>query len=76
MTRADMHRAAQLFGASEALSESIYSALLPYDHEQYTRTVAALRNQLDEATFNSPWAEGRAMSIEQAIAFALEETHD
>ena len=76
MIRADMHRAAQLFGASEALSESIYSTLLPYDHDQYTRTVVALHNQLDKATFNSAWAAGRAMSMEQAIAFALEETHD
>jgi len=28
---------------------------------------------LDDATFAAAWAEGRAMSLEQAIAYALED---
>jgi DNA-binding NarL/FixJ family response regulator len=35
------------------------------------RSSAALRTQLDEATFNAAWAEGRAMTMEQAIAEAM-----
>jgi hypothetical protein len=27
--------------------------------------------QLDEATFNAAWAEGRAMTLEQVIEYAL-----
>ena len=33
--------------------------------------VATARAQLDEATWDATWAEGRAMSLEQAIAYAL-----
>jgi DNA-binding NarL/FixJ family response regulator len=35
--------------------------------------LAAVRAQLDEATFNAMWNEGRAMTMEQAIEFALAE---
>jgi hypothetical protein len=36
------------------------------------RTLAAVRAQLDEATFNAAWAEGRVLTAEQALALALE----
>jgi hypothetical protein len=42
-----------------------------YDQEKYDHVVAAARSQLDEATFAVAWAEGRAMPLEQAIAYAL-----
>ena len=29
--------------------------------------------QLDEATWTAAWAEGQAMPLEQAVAYALEE---
>jgi hypothetical protein len=32
-----------------------------------------VRAQLDEATFNAAWEEGRAMTLEQAIEYALGE---
>jgi DNA-binding NarL/FixJ family response regulator len=37
-----------------------------------------VRSALDEAAFDTAWAEGRAMSFERAIEYALEEltTHD
>ncbi len=38
------------------------------------RITAATRAELDEATFEAAWAEGRAMSLEQAVAYALEPT--
>jgi hypothetical protein len=31
-----------------------------------------VREQLDEAAFAAAWAEGQAMTLEQAIAYALE----
>jgi hypothetical protein len=37
------------------------------------RYVAALREQLDEATFEAARAEGREMSLEEAVAYALDE---
>lgn len=69
-----VERATQLFGAAEALREVANTPLPPYRRTDYDRDIAVARTQLDHATFAAVWAEGRAMNIEQAIAFALEES--
>ena len=43
------------------------------DQIEHDRVVANARAQLDEATWETAWAEGRAMTLEQAIAYALED---
>jgi predicted ATPase len=65
-------RAARLFGAAAALREAIDTPLPPSECAAYDRDVASARVQLDEATFAAAWAEGRVMTLEQAIAYALE----
>ena len=65
-------QAVQLLGAAEALLETAVHALEPIHRAEYDRTVAAVRAQLDEAAFAAAWAAGRALSLEQAIAYALE----
>ncbi len=67
-------RAARLLGAAEALREVASTPLPPYRRADYGRDIAAARAQLDEAAFAAAWAEGRAMMMEQAVAYALEET--
>ncbi|MCA1552996.1 MAG: tetratricopeptide repeat protein [Chloroflexi bacterium] len=71
-------RAAQLFGASEQLGESLgiaHNKLYgPADAKEHERNVAIARAQLDEATFNAAWAEGHALTLEQAMALALEDS--
>jgi predicted ATPase/transcriptional regulator with XRE-family HTH domain len=69
----DGKRAAQLFGAAEDLYIAGHVVRAPVTHNDYHRTVAAIRAHLDEATFAAAWAEGRAMTLEQAIAYALGE---
>ena len=64
-------QAARLFGAAEALLVAIGDGLDPIDRVEYEHNVAAVRAQLDEGTFASAWAEGRTMSLEQAIAEAF-----
>jgi predicted ATPase len=64
--------AAQLLGASEALLETMSSGLQPGDRHDIKRYVVAVRQQLDKATFDAAWAEGCAMSFEQAFSYALE----
>jgi tetratricopeptide (TPR) repeat protein len=66
-------RAARLFGAAEAQREKLGAAILPLWHDHYQRGVAAARALLDEATFAAAWAAGRALTLEQAIAYALSE---
>jgi len=65
-------RAARLFGVAEALREAISHPLPPVNRLDYERAVAAARAQLDTAAFVVAWAEGRAMTLEQAVALALE----
>jgi predicted ATPase/DNA-binding SARP family transcriptional activator len=69
-----LERAARLFGAEEALREAIHSALPPAVRADHERALASVRAQMDEATFATAWAEGRAMTLEQAVAYAL--AHD
>jgi hypothetical protein len=37
------------------------------------QNIAAARALLDEATWTEVWAEGQAMTLEQAIAYALQD---
>jgi hypothetical protein len=64
-------QAARLLGAAEALRVATHVPVPPVDQTDYERTVAAARAHLDEATFAAAWAEGRAMTLEQAIDLAL-----
>lgn len=66
-------RGARLFGAAEALRESLGAAIWPANQIEYDRSLAQLRALLDEATFEVAWAEGRAMPTERAIAEARNE---
>ena len=45
--------------------------MFPVDRVKYDQILAAVRAQLDEATFNAAWEEGRKMTLEQAIEYAL-----
>lgn len=67
-------QAVRLLGFAEASLQSSGRALVPADRVEYERSIAAARSQLDEASFNKAWGEGRAMSLEQAVEYALKET--
>jgi predicted ATPase/DNA-binding XRE family transcriptional regulator len=64
-------QATRLLGAAEALLAGIGRELDPIDRVEHEHNVAAVRAQLDEETFTSAWAEGRAMSLEHAVAEAF-----
>ncbi len=40
------------------------------------RDIGAVRTQLDPITFAAAWAEGQAMTLEQAVAYVLEKADD
>ncbi len=65
-------RAARLFGASESILQNLGASLQPADQIEIDRYQDDVRAQLDEKTFEKAWAEGRAMSIEDAVAYALD----
>jgi tetratricopeptide (TPR) repeat protein len=66
--------AARIWGTAERLREEIGSQQPPVIRARYDLRVAASRAALgDEAAFDRAWLEGRAMTLEQAIALALNE---
>lgn len=67
-------RAAQLFGVAAGLLAASNKRLDPLDQAEYERYLMMVRAQLDEETFNRAWATGQAMSLEEAIALALQDT--
>jgi hypothetical protein len=65
-------RAARLWGASEALMESVDSRLSPAQLTDRDPYVIQTRQNLGEAAFQAESAKGRAMSLTQAAQYALE----
>ncbi|MEE9217137.1 MAG: LuxR C-terminal-related transcriptional regulator [Anaerolineales bacterium] len=66
-------RAARLIGAADALFEKQSYIPQAGDLPEFERYEAAAREALDEVAFETAWAEGRTMSLDEAIAYALEE---
>jgi non-specific serine/threonine protein kinase len=73
--QAEPARAARLWGATEALREEIGVDSLSWWELQtfdYEGRVSATRNMLgDEGAWEAAWAEGRAMTPDQAVEYAL-----
>jgi predicted ATPase len=66
-------RAAMLFSTAEALREVINVPLPPFIRSNYEQYVTATRTGLGERRFTEAWAKGRTMTLDEAIAYALEE---
>ena len=66
-------RSASLFGAAEVLREAIREPLPPPERAWLHQAVTAARALLADEDFAAAWAEGRAMTLEQAVAYALDE---
>jgi DNA-binding CsgD family transcriptional regulator len=67
-------RAARLFGAAQVLRESTGIALVDVENGPfYERFVATARSQIEEKAWERALQEGRAMSIQATIEYALSE---
>ena len=64
-------RAARLLGAAEALRNTIGAAPTFFARSLYEHAVTATHAQIDTAAAGA-WAEGQVMTLEQAIATALD----
>jgi non-specific serine/threonine protein kinase len=73
-TQYQLERCARLFGVAQGLLEAVGSPVYNYyepDPSLYKRTLSTARSRLGEAAFEEAWDRGRAMTFEQAIAYAL-----
>jgi hypothetical protein len=60
-----------LYWAAKNISDSI-GAWNEEDESDFEKTMASCRAALSEAEFEESMEQGRAMTMEQAIAYALE----
>ena len=63
-------RAARLLGAAEAIRENVGAVLWPANEMEMDRCLARLRQSLPEERLQTEWAQGRRMSVQQAIGEA------
>jgi non-specific serine/threonine protein kinase len=66
-------RAARLLGASESALERFGAFHQLNDKPEIDAIITAVHARLDEASFRAAWAEGRELTLEQAVAQALDE---
>jgi ATP/maltotriose-dependent transcriptional regulator MalT len=69
-------RAARLWGAAGALREASGFTQPPEDKRVLEPFLEDARSRLDGAAFQAAWEEGRAMTEEQAIGYALSEEEE
>jgi len=69
--RGEGPRAVRLLGAAEVLREATGNPMTDVERVEYEAEVNRLRGLLDPATFSDAWAEGRRMTSEAAVAFAV-----
>jgi hypothetical protein len=72
--QAQLKRSARLWAAARAANDVRGAGETLDDRLGNEQRAAVIRAQLGEATFAAIWAEGHAMTVEQAIAYALDES--
>jgi len=65
-------RAARLWGAAQRLREEIGAPMRLHDQAEYNRSVSSARAAWGDDAFNEAWREGRAMSLDDAVRYALD----
>jgi hypothetical protein len=72
MVQGHSEQAVRLWRAAESIRATLGLTLLPTERERYDRDRTAVRATLDEERFGIAWKEGQAMTLEQAVAYALQ----
>jgi predicted ATPase/class 3 adenylate cyclase len=71
--RGEEERAARLFGAAEAVREAVGYHQTPRESALREPFLGTVRSRLEEAKWEAALAEGRAMTFDDAVAYALED---
>jgi tetratricopeptide (TPR) repeat protein len=71
IARESPSRAAQVWGAAERLREEIGVPLRSFDRVNYESALSATRAALGDDAFERAWREGREMTLEDAVKYAL-----
>jgi non-specific serine/threonine protein kinase len=66
-------QAAILLGASESVLQTMGAKLQPADQIEVDKYLICIQEQLDSKSFENGMAEGRGLSFEDAVSFALDD---
>ncbi|CAN5297899.1 LuxR family transcriptional regulator [soil metagenome] len=70
-------REARLFGAAQGLRESAGMTLLDLEAREHSELpVTSARSGVEEEAWEQAWEEGRAMNLDEAISYALEDAEE
>jgi DNA-binding NarL/FixJ family response regulator len=61
-----------LFSAGQVISNTVSSHLDPADLKEYERNLVSAQRQMSPDDWNQAWAKGQVMTLDEAVAFALE----
>ncbi len=64
--------AARLFGYGQQLGETIGTTYVPSEYDEHVHSEAIVRARLGEPAFAAEWDRGRAMTLDEALALALQ----
>ena len=67
-------RGTQLWGAADSLRQAIGETRWPVEQAEYEQSIVTLRAALGEEGFAAAWAEGRVLSLDAAVALALQDS--
>jgi tetratricopeptide (TPR) repeat protein len=74
--KGDAERAARLFGAAEALREAIGYLQTPRESTLRKPFLEAARAFIEDEAWQEAWREGRKMTFDESVSYALEEDAD
>jgi tetratricopeptide (TPR) repeat protein len=64
-------RALKLFAAADALREKVAAPMTSEEQTYFDEQINVLRQKIDAGQFDRIWTNGRALTMEQALEFAL-----
>ena len=71
LAEAEPQRAAKLLGAAETLRNKAQFPMADFEKPEYNQYVERLHSMLADAEFNARWAEGRSLTMAQAVQVAV-----
>ena len=62
-----------LFGAQDFIAHNLMNISTPREREEYQQALAAARTGLSEVEFVRAMTEGKALTLEEALRYAMED---
>jgi hypothetical protein len=76
VTQGDMKRAAKLFGKTDRFYTQLKFLQSPIERHDHEQDVTTVRTALGDEVFSALLAEGQAMTMQEAILYALNDLPD